>query len=131
MYSYGSPHTAAQKQDDQHERTFSSYVRIQVVVLKTYLGRWTIGRSGERGSGISVLPAWYDYDDDDDIYIYIQDRIELTELSNSQFLAYVIVGRNLDHSVRKSHRRKNDSYQGLSTLSLETYDLFMIQSIFF
>ena len=38
MYSYGSPHTAAQKQDDQHERTFSSYVRIQVVVLKTYLG---------------------------------------------------------------------------------------------
>ena len=65
MYSYGSPHTAAQKQDDQHERTFSSYVRIQVVVLKTYLGRWTIGRSGERGSGISVLPARYDDDDDD------------------------------------------------------------------
>ena len=64
MYSYGSPHTAAQKQDDQHERTFSSYVRIQVVVLKTYLGRWTIGRSGERGSGISVLPARYDDDDD-------------------------------------------------------------------
>ena len=66
MYSYGSPHMAAQKQDDQHERTFSSYVRIQVVVLKTYLGRWTIGRSGERGSGISVLPARYDDDDDDD-----------------------------------------------------------------
>ena len=64
MYSYGSPHTAAQKQDDQHERTFSSYVRIQVVVLKTYLGRWTIGRSGERGSGISVLPARYDDDDE-------------------------------------------------------------------
>ena len=64
MYSYGSPHTAAQKQDDLHERTFSSYVRIQVVVLKTYLGRWTIGRSGERGSGISVLPARYDDDDD-------------------------------------------------------------------
>ena len=68
MYSYGSPHMAAQKQDDQLERTFSSYVRIQVVVLKTYLGRWTIGRSGERGSGISVLAARYD---DDDIYIYI------------------------------------------------------------
>ena len=64
MYSYGSPHMAAQKQDDQHEHTFSSYVRIRDVVLKTYLGRWTIGRSGERGSGISVLPARYD----DDIY---------------------------------------------------------------
>ena len=65
MYLYGSPHMAVQKQDDQLERTFSSYVRIQVVVLKTYLGRWTIGRSGERGSGISVLPARYDDDDDD------------------------------------------------------------------
>ena len=62
-----TPHMAAQKQDDQLERTFSSYVRIQVVVLKTYLGRWTIGRSGERGSGISVLPARYDDDDDDEM----------------------------------------------------------------
>ena len=63
MYSYGSPHMATQKQDDQLERTFSSYVRIRDVVLKTYLGRWTIGRSGERESGISVLPARYDDDD--------------------------------------------------------------------
>ena len=55
---------AMQKQDDQHERTFSSYVRIRDVVLKTYLGRWTIGRSGERGSGISVLPAWHDDDEE-------------------------------------------------------------------
>ena len=50
--------------------TFSSYVRILDVVLKTCLGRWTIRRSGERGSGISVLPVQHD-DDDDDIYIYI------------------------------------------------------------
>ena len=67
MYSYGPPHMAVQKQDDQHEHTFSSNVRIRDVVLKTYLGRWTIGRSGERGSGISVLPARYDDDDDDDL----------------------------------------------------------------
>ena len=67
MYSYGPPHMAVQKQDDQHEHTFSSYVRIRDVVLKTYLGRWTIGRSGERGSGISVLPARYDDDDDDKV----------------------------------------------------------------
>ena len=66
MYSYGPPHMAVQKQDDQHEHTFSSYVRIRDVVLKTYLERWTIGRSGERGSGISVLPARDDDDDDDD-----------------------------------------------------------------
>ena len=62
------PHTLPRKCNDQLERTFSSYVRIQDVVLKTYLGRWTIGRSGERGLGISVLPAQYD-DDDDILYI--------------------------------------------------------------
>ena len=39
MYSYGPPHMAVQKQDDQHEHTFSSYVRIWDVVLKTCLGR--------------------------------------------------------------------------------------------
>ena len=48
---------AVQNQDDQQEHTFSSYVRIRDFVLKTCLGRWTVGRSGERESGISVLPA--------------------------------------------------------------------------
>ena len=57
-------HMAVQKQDDQHEHTFSSYLRIRDVVLKICLGRWTIGRSGERGSGISLLLAWHDDDDD-------------------------------------------------------------------
>ena len=75
MYSYGSPHMAAQMQDDQLERTFSSYEWIQDVVLKTYLGRWTIGRSGERGSGISVLPARYDDDDDDYMRIVINGAV--------------------------------------------------------
>ena len=69
MYSYGPPHMAVQKQDDQHEHTFSNYVRIQDVVQKTCLRRWTIGKSGERGSGISVLPAQHDDDDDDDSYL--------------------------------------------------------------
>ena len=63
MYSYGPPHMAGQKQDGQHEHTFSSYVRIQDVDLKTYQRRWTIGRSAERGSGISVLVARQDDDD--------------------------------------------------------------------
>ncbi len=54
---------AVQKQDDQHEHTFSSYVRILDVS--------TIGRSGERWSGISVLAARHDNDDDIYIYIYI------------------------------------------------------------
>ena len=45
-------------------RTFSSYVRIMDVALKTCQRRWTIERSGERGSGISVLAARHDDDDD-------------------------------------------------------------------
>ena len=69
MYSYGPPHIAEQKQDDQQEHTFSNYVRIRDVVQKTCQRRWTIGKSGERGSGISVLAARHD-DDDDKSYIY-------------------------------------------------------------
>ena len=65
MYSYGHPHMAEQKQDDQLEYTFSSYVRIRDVALKTCQRRCTIGRSGERWSGISVLAARHDDDDDD------------------------------------------------------------------
>ena len=59
---------AEQKQDGQLEHTYSSYVRIRDVALKTYQKRWKIGRSGERGSGISVLAARHD--DDDEISMY-------------------------------------------------------------
>ena len=68
MYSYGPPHMAKQKQDNQLEHTYSSYVRIWDVALKACQRWWTIGRSGERGSGISVLPARHDDDDDDGWY---------------------------------------------------------------
>ena len=37
----------------------------------------TIGKSGERGSGISVLPAWHD-----DIYIYIYIYIYIMKIEN-------------------------------------------------
>ena len=52
MYSYGPPHMADQKQDDQLEHTYSSYVRIRDVALKTCQRRWTIRKSGERGRDI-------------------------------------------------------------------------------
>ena len=65
MYSYGPPHMAKQKQDDQLEHTYSSYVRIRDVDLKTCQKRWMTGRGGERGSGISVLVARHDDDDDE------------------------------------------------------------------
>ena len=69
MYSYGPPHIAGQKQDDQLEHTFSSYVRIRDVALKTCQKRWTIGRSDERGSGISVQAARHDDEDDDGLIV--------------------------------------------------------------
>ena len=65
MYSNGPLHMAEQKQGDQFEPTYSSTVRIRGVALRTYRKRWTIGRGGERGSGISVLMARQDDDDDD------------------------------------------------------------------
>ena len=66
MYSYGPPYMAEQKQDGQLEHTYSSSVKIWNVALKTCQKRWTIERSGKRGSGISVLVAPHDDDDDDD-----------------------------------------------------------------
>ena len=54
---------AVQKQRGQLEPTYSSYVKIQGVVLGTYRKRWTIVRGGERGSGISMLMERQDDDD--------------------------------------------------------------------
>ena len=53
-------------------RTYSSYVRIRDVALKTSQWWWTIGRSGERGPGISVLAARHDC-----IYIPITKTIQV------------------------------------------------------
>ena len=87
MYSYGPPHMAEQKQDDQHEHTFSNYVRIRDVVQKTFLGRWTIGKSGERGSGISVLPARQDDDDDCNVAVYYV-CLNITRLPSKIYLIH-------------------------------------------
>ena len=63
MLSYGTPHMAEQKQDDQLEHTYRTSVRIRDVALRTYQKRWSIERSCERGSGISVLTVRQDDDD--------------------------------------------------------------------
>ena len=66
MFSYGPPHMAEPKQGNQLECTYSCSVMIWDVALRTCQERWTIGRSGERGSRISVLVA---RQDDEMIYI--------------------------------------------------------------
>ena len=55
-----------QKQDDQQEPIYSSFVPLQDVALKTYWKRWTIEMGGKKGSGRSVLAARYD--DDENIH---------------------------------------------------------------
>ena len=54
---YGPLHMAEQRQGDQLAPTYSSSMRIRGVALRTCRKRWTIGRGGERESGISVLMA--------------------------------------------------------------------------
>ena len=90
MYSCERPHMAEQKQDDQHKHTFSNYVRIRDVVQKTCLRRWTIGKSGERGSGILVLPARHDDDDDDDWRMICLKKNKLTKKKQCFFLCLFI-----------------------------------------
>ena len=67
MYSWGPLHRDEQRQDVQLEHTYSSSVPMLNVARKTCQKQWTIGRSGERGSELSVLTARHDddYDDDD------------------------------------------------------------------
>ena len=86
MYSCGPQHMDVQKQDDQHKLTYSNYVRTQDVTLKTCRRWWMIGRSGERGSGISMLAARHN---DDDIYTPDQLNAGTTLDVNLHFLSAV------------------------------------------
>ena len=63
-----TPHMAEQKRDDQLEPTYSSSVSIRDVAPRTCQKRWTMGRCGERESGLSVLAEQHDDDDDDDYH---------------------------------------------------------------
>ena len=60
MYNYGPLHMAEQKLGDQLEHTYSSSVQIRGVALRICRKRWTIGRCGEKVSGISVPMARQD-----------------------------------------------------------------------
>ena len=67
--SCGPLHMDEQRQDDQLEPTYSSSVPMRDVALKTYRKQWTIGKGGERGSGISALMARHD-DDEQNSFFY-------------------------------------------------------------
>ena len=59
MYPYGPLHMDKQRQGDLPEPSYCSSVSIQ----RTNWKQWTIGRSGERRSGLSVLMAWQEDDE--------------------------------------------------------------------
>ena len=66
MYSGGPLHMDEPRQDIQFKPTYSSSVLIRDSALRICWKQWTIGRCGEKGSGISVPIARHDDDDDDD-----------------------------------------------------------------
>ena len=62
-----------QRQGKQLEPTHSSSLLIRDVALRTGRKRWTIGRGGERKSGIFVLMAGHD--DDDEFYLTLKGTL--------------------------------------------------------
>ena len=129
MYSYGPRHLAELKQDDQIEHTYSSYVRIQDVALKTCQRRWTIGRSDKRGSGISVLAARHD-DDDDDVKTERKGLILscwIRLMSNCRCIIFqdMFSCQHLINDLRGFYR-----YSEVTESSLRFLDYFLAQRLF-
>ena len=92
---------AKQKQDDQSELTYSSYVRTWDVTQKTCRRRWMIGRSGKRWPGISVLAA--QHDDDDEMYVKTV-LFQTFQLSiRTQFSSICPIDRTLSGSTNRGH----------------------------
>ena len=81
-------------------------MRVRDVVQKTCLRRWTIGKSGERGSGISVLPARHDDDDDNQKLLYL-----LGENNTYKHMYLQTVLKNIN-DLNKSYRKliSNDKW---------------------
>ena len=125
MYSYGPPHKAEQKQDGHLEYTYSSSVRIQDVALKTCQKRWTIGRSVERGSGISVLAARHD-DDDDDFFWYWSKN--LFDIICKKIYSLFCIIRQIIYEYLKRQRSQYWSLRNISRLILfqnNCYETFL------
>ena len=125
MYSCGPPHMANQKQDDQLEHSYSSYVMIRDVTLKTCRRRWMIGRREERGSGISVLAARQDDDDDDD-----RDTLYNHIYRDILYIVYIV--GNIGKNYRTKNRNRNSYVNAFIYLAnLKWCNPQLVQYLFF
>ena len=101
MYSYEPLHMAEQRQDNQLEPIYSSFVLIWDVALKTDQEQWTIEKSGEKGSGISMLMMRHD--DDDEVLLSITNNsikhqiFAYTQL-NDQTVLLLTIQFSISHS---------------------------------
>ena len=83
MYSSGALQMDMQKQDDQLKPTYSSSVLIRDVALGTCRKQWTIGRGGERVSGISAdSVTWWRW-------LYLPHKINLS-VSGAENMLYLL-----------------------------------------
>ena len=78
-----------QRQDNQLELTYNSFVPIKDVDLKTYRKRWTIEKGDGGGSGKSARVVWHDDDDDDWFWKYAD-------------VSFVVISLNDEENVLKS-----------------------------
>ena len=119
-----------QKQDDQLEHTYSNYVRIRDVALKTYQRRWTIGRSGERGSGISVLAARHD-DDNDFTHWRNQNRLYRTVARRRVhiLLVYIYI-YSIGKLLKRTFHNVKDACKGCEPkVSFSSFNIFFCLSV--
>ena len=93
-----TPNMAKQKQDDQPEHTYSSYVRILDVAEKTCQRQRMIVRSGERGLGISVLAARHDDDDQKEYYLSHHQLVEFKLMDKDS--GSRLPGKQLPHHLK-------------------------------
>ena len=86
------------------EHTYSSYMRIRDLALRTCQRRWTIGRSGERRSRICVLAERHD--DDDVVLSNFNKYNVLLNTNNYTVLSYTnnyIVLSNINNYILLSN----------------------------
>ena len=121
---------AVQKQDYQHKHTFSNSVRIQDVVQKTCLRWWTIGKSGERGPGISVLPARHDDDDDDCRAVYnVKSLIMTLEIISKLVATKIFYKYHLLSNQRESAVVPTQYLKHSSRLTVKVWNFFLSHQI--